>query len=268
MATTHGTGTSTGTGIRRDDGEDADALLRRLPGVQRFDLELVDATSLTPRMRRLRWSGAGLEHLRAEPGQDLMVEVPENGRSHFRRRYTIRHHHAPSATVDLDVLVHGDGPGARWASSVRPGARVEAIGPRGKVFLARDADWHLFCSDESGVPAALRMIEGLPPEAVALALLEVPDATEEQPVDARCDARIEWLHGLEPATRARLPEEIARLELPPGRGHAYVAGELHQVAAVREALVQRGLPAADIDHKPYWRAGVSNASHGEPLRTA
>ena len=46
--------------------------------------------------------------------------------------------------VDLDVVVHGDGPGARWAATTRPGDHIEAIGPRGKVALVEGAAWHLF----------------------------------------------------------------------------------------------------------------------------
>ena len=249
-------------------GEDADALVRRLPGVVRLDLDLVEAVALTPRMRRLRWRGEGVDTLSPKPGQDLMVAVPADGQAHFRRRYTIRHHDAAASHVDLDVLVHGDGPGARWAAGAQPGDHVEAIGPRGKIFLAEGADWHLFCADESGVPGAFAMMEALAPSSVALAVLEVADEAEEQPLDARCDARVAWVHGAgDHADATALIDALERVELPPGRGHAYLAGELRLVAAAREALLALGMDAGDIDHKAYWRRGVSNAAHGEPERT-
>ena len=51
----------------------------------------------------------------------------------------------------------------------------------------------------------------------------------------------------------------------PGRGHAYVAGEMKVVRAVTAALTARGLDRSAIDAKAYWRRGDANAPHGEPL---
>jgi NADPH-dependent ferric siderophore reductase len=56
------------------------------------------------------------------------------------------------------------------------------------------------------------------------------------------------------------------VELPAGSGHAYLAGELGVVAAMRRTLVERGLTPEQISAKPYWRAGRANAAHGEPER--
>jgi len=50
------------------------------------------------------------------------------------------------------------------------------------------------------------------------------------------------------------------------RGHAYLAGELGVVCELRRILLGRGLSADQISAKPYWRAGMANASHGEPER--
>lgn len=250
------------------DGEEASALLRRLPGVRAVDLELVDARLLTPRVRRLRFTGGGLDGLRAVAGQDLMVAVPASGRTHFRRRYTIRRLAPDVPAVDLDIVLHGEGPGARWAAAATVGARVEAIGPRGKIGLAEGASWHLFVGDESALPAIFSMIEALPSGAAALAVLEVAGADEQQQLEgSRCDVALRWLHRTSaPGTGTLLADEIAGLPLPRGHGHAYVFGELRQVAAARAGLIARGVDPEDIDHKAYWRLGVANAAHGEPAR--
>ncbi len=57
---------------------------------------------------------------------------------------------------------------------------------------------------------------------------------------------------------------LAAFELPSGIGHAYLFGEFHVVRALQDALLDRGLKPEQISHKPYWRAGLSNAEHGEP----
>lgn len=250
------------------DGEETSALLRRLPGVGALDLELVDARLLTPGVRRLRFTGDGLEHLGAFAGQDLMVAVPAPEHAHFRRRYTIRRLEPEVSAVDLDIVLHGEGPGAKWATTVRVGDRVEAIGPRGKIGLAEDASWHLFLGDESALPAIFTMIEALPSSAAAIAVLEVAGAEEEQqPEGPSCDVTLRWLHRTSaPGTGTLLADQLAELSLPSGHGHAYVFGELRQVSAARAVLIERGVDPKDIDHKAYWRLGVANAAHGEPQR--
>lgn len=252
----------------RDDGEQTSALLARLPGVHALTLEVVSTQVLTSSMRRLRLAGDGLETMDAFAGQDLMVTVPAPGRTHFRRRYTMRHLRQVAGEVDLDVVVHGEGPGARWATSATPGETVEAVGPRGKIGLAEHRDWHLFCGDESAVPAIFSMIEALPADSRAIVGLEVGGPDDElAPEDPRCQLALDWLHRTsEPGTGRALAEWVGQVTLPPGGGHAYVFGELHQVAAARAALVERGVDPVDIAHKAYWRRGTANAAHGEPRR--
>jgi NADPH-dependent ferric siderophore reductase len=101
-------------------------------------------------------------------------------------------------------------------------------------------------------------------------VLEVDGPDDEQPTIG-ADGRpldVRWLHrgGADPADAANLVAALGSLVLPSGRGQAYLAGELRVVAAMRDALVARGLDAAAIATKPYWRAGVANAAHGEPER--
>lgn len=252
---------------RPSDGESPSAILERLPGVEGFSLTLAEASMITPATRRLRFTGDGLSGLTVRPGQDLMVEVPAEGRRHFRRRYTIRRLDPAGSAVDLDIVLHGDGPGARWAAAIEPGDRVESIGPRGKIFLAEGVDWHLFCADEASLPATLAMIEALP-DATVIALVEV-DGPEDhlEPDGGPTGLVLHWLHRAEPAgIDPVMARAASTVELPPGRGHAYVFGELHRVAQARQALIDRGMDAARMDHKAYWRLGVANAAHGEPDR--
>ena len=60
-----------------------------------------------------------------------MLDVP--GERAVRRRYTIRRSDPVSGTLDIEVVLHGTGPFARWASHAAVGDRIEGIGPRGVV---------------------------------------------------------------------------------------------------------------------------------------
>jgi NADPH-dependent ferric siderophore reductase len=237
-------------------------------GATLWDLEVVETSDVAPGMRRIRLTAPGLDALAPEAGQDLMLAVPTDTDLHRRRRYTIRRFVPEALAVDIDIVLHGDGPGARWAVSTRPGDHIEAIGPRGKVVLTNDAEWHLFAGDESGIPATLAMIEALPNGSSAIALLEVPGRAEEQPVVAPggAVAEVRWLHRgqTEPGRPELLVDAVRDVAFPDGRGHAYLTGELEVVGAMRQALLARGLGTDQLSPKPYWRRGVANAPHGEP----
>jgi NADPH-dependent ferric siderophore reductase len=253
---------------------DSSALIARLGDVSQWDLEVVATLALTPSMRRIRCTAPGLAALSYQPGQDLMLSVPAagDGDTTFRRRYTIRSFDRSVPAVDLDVVLHGDGPAAAWAASARPGGRIEAIGPRGKVTVDPAADWHLFAGDDSAIPASLAMAESLPASRQAIVLLQV-GGVEDHQVARTADGRevpVEWVHradaGADPASGTELVAALRAVALPAGTGHAYLAGELGVVAQMRNVLLERGLAAEQISAKPYWRAGRANAAHGEPER--
>lgn len=251
---------------------ESSTLLQRLPGVERWELQVVERVPLTPSMVRVRLGAEGLDGLRYRPGQDLMLAVPAADGSTFRRRYTIRRLDRGSGVVDVDVVVHGegDGPGARWAAGAAPGDRVEALGPRGKIFVEETAGWHLFAGDDAFLPAAFAMAESLPADATCLVVLEVGDAADEQPLSLPegPGSVLHWLHrdGVAPGEGTALADALGTLALPAGRAHAYLGGELRAVAAMRAVLAGRGLEPAQLSPKPYWRRGVANAAHGEPER--
>jgi NADPH-dependent ferric siderophore reductase len=239
-----------------------------LAGTRRLHFEVSSTEQLTPHMQRLELTAPELEGFGYAPGQDVMLLVAAEGNRPVRRRYTIRHLDPARTLLTLDVVRHGDGPGERWIRSARPGDRIEGIGPRGKVTTAPDADWHLFMGDESALPAIFAMTESLPGDSVATAVIEVPEADDEQDLSAPARTRLTWLHRLggRPGEPAELAAEAAEVELLPGRGHAYLMGEARVVLALREVLTGRGLAADQISPKAYWGRGRANGGHGEPAR--
>src|SRR5450755_364576 len=241
-----------------------------LADTRRLRFEVAGTEQLTPHMQRLELTADELDGFTYAPGQDVMLLVAADGNRPVRRRYTIRHRDPARRLLTLDVVLHGDGPGERWVRSARPGDRIEGIGPRGKVTTLPAADWHLFMGDESALPAIFAMTESLPGDSVATVVLEVPDPADEQELNAPARTRMTWLHRLgRPAGEpADLVSEAAEVELPPGRGHAYLLGEARVVLALREALAARGLRQDQMSPKAYWGRGRANAGHGEPARDA
>ncbi len=249
---------------------DSSALLERLPGVSLLALEVVDTRARTPSMQRLQLTGPSLATFSHQAGQDVMVAVPAGDGTTFRRRYTIAGLVPDPPLLTLDVVLHGDGPGARWAAAARPGDRVEALGPRGKVTLDPGATHHLFVGDESALPAWAAMVGALGPGASATVVAEVggPEDQVDLPAGDGAAVTVQWCHRgpAAPGTSGLLAAAAAAVDLGGPAVHAYVAGELREVAEVRRVLAGRGLAPSQLSPKAYWRRGVANAAHGEPDR--
>jgi len=131
-----------------------------LASATRLDFEVVDSALRTPHMLLLRLTAPQLDGFGYLPGQDVMLLVAAEGNRPVRRRYTIRQLDVAERLLTLDIVLHGDGPGERWARSARSGDKIEGIGPRGKITTSATADWHLFIGDESALPAAFAIAEG------------------------------------------------------------------------------------------------------------
>jgi NADPH-dependent ferric siderophore reductase len=236
-----------------------------LPEPTTWHLDVAAVRDLTPRMRRVQLTSPGLDRFDYLAGQDMALTFRRVDAPPVRRRYTIRHFDRAHRHVDLDFVMHGDGPGMRWAQAARPGDSIEVVGPRGKITLVRDAPWHLFAGDATAVPGALAMMEAIPGDVPAVAFLQVDGREERQSVDGGRGQQITW-HYEQPALNgdAGLVAAVASAGLPQGRGHAYLAGEVALVTALKAALMSRGWAADDISAKAYWNRGRANAGHGEP----
>jgi NADPH-dependent ferric siderophore reductase len=203
-------------------------------------------------MRRLTVQCDALRAVVIRPAQDVEVLLREDSGRRVKRRYTIRTARPDAGEIDLDVLLHGHGPGSAWAAAARPGDEVQLQGPRGKLQLTA-ADWHLLIGDESALPAIAAISAALPAGEAAQAIIEVAGADDELPLAA--DVR--WVHrGERPAGHAELLEgALADHPLPPGRGHGYLLGETRAMVALRARLEARGLPHEAIFVKGYWNLG-------------
>jgi NADPH-dependent ferric siderophore reductase len=239
-----------------------------LAGTTRMRLEVVENRPLTPSMQQVVLSAPELAGFGHRAGQDLMLMVAVDGARPVRRRYTIRATDPARRLVTLGIVRHDGGPGERWVAAARPGDEIEGIGPRGKIFPVEGAAWHLFAGDFSALPAFFAMAGSLPAGQRATVILEVPGPGDEQDLAAAADAAVTWLHsgGRPPGDPSALARAVTDVALPPGTGHAYLAGEARLVLALREALAARGLPADRVSPKAYWGLGRANAAHGEPAR--
>jgi NADPH-dependent ferric siderophore reductase len=61
---------------------------------------------------------------------------------------------------------------------------------------------------------------------------------------------------------------MSEAERAASRGHAYLAGEVGLVLALKNSLLSRGWTPDQISAKAYWNRGRANAGNGEPEQRA
>ena len=216
-------------------------LVRRSPIHQAV---VVATADVTPRMRRVTVRAEAMVGLVLKPAQDVELHLHEESGRRVKRRYTIRAARPDAGELDLDVLLHGDGPGSRWGASARPGDEIGFQGPRGKLEL-RPAPHHLLVGDESALPAIAAIAATLPPDEASTALIEVDGADDRQDVGART---VRWVlrDGAPAGGSELLAAEIGDIEVTPG-AHAYLMGETRAMIALRAVLEgSRGRARRDL----------------------
>jgi NADPH-dependent ferric siderophore reductase len=180
------------------------------------------------------------------------------------RSYTARRQDPATGVVEIDFVLHGDGPAAAWAAAARPGA---VLGVAGSSPLGdRPAGHLLLAGDETALPAIGRILGAARPDARGVALIEVADAAEEQGLPAPPGVAVRWLlrGGTSPGTSTLLADAVAALERPAGEDlFAWVAAESAAVRTVRADLRGRwGLGRAQHHAIGYWRRGRAMSPSG------
>ncbi|WP_245177262.1 siderophore-interacting protein [Geodermatophilus sp. DF01_2] len=240
-------------------------------------------TDVTPSVRRVVLSATSAAAAAAGPTVSLLVprvgdpaprwpDVARDGRivwppgSHgvSLRSYTARRQDADRGEVEIDFVLHGDGPAAAWAAAAGPGAMIAAAG--GGPLGDRPAGWLLLAGDETALPAITRILATAAPSTRGVALVEVADAAEEQPLTAPEGVQVRWLHrdGTPPGESTLLADAVAALDRPAGDDlFAWVAAESAAVRAVRADLRGRwGLGRVQHHAIGYWRRGRAMAPAG------
>ncbi|MBP0444451.1 siderophore-interacting protein [Roseomonas sp. SSH11] len=239
-------------------------------------LRVLRVTALTPRMRRLTLSGEKLERFDADQ-MHVKILMPEKGAAPTwpgvspsgqpildgcgltRRTYTIRSLDLAAGTLDIDFVLHGEeSPGSRFAIRAEPGDWLGIMGPGGGT-IAADG-WTLLAGDETALPAIARGMEKMPADARGVALIEVADPAEEQPLRHPPGIALRWVHRNGAPYGERLLEAVRGVEWPEGESPTcWAACENATARALREHWGERcGLDRSRFRAVAYWRQGAAD----------
>lgn len=246
-------------------------------------LQVKRIVELSPSMRRITLTGDDLAGFHSASFDDhLKLMVPERRGASLElptlgpkglifaedkpkpamRDYTPRRYDPASNELDIDFVLHHEGPATDWATQAEPGHVVGIAGPRGSFIVPTAFDWHLLIGDETALPAISRRLEELP--AAAKAIVVVKTSTAAARVDLSTQAQLEthWVSATDPAVSgvSALEACVRKLGFPEGEGYVWAAGEFSDIKAVRQYLVDEvGIDKSRIRAASYWRKATPNS---------
>ena len=191
---------------------------------------------------------------------ELKESLPAD-RQPVTRHLTVRRYVPERHELWMDFVLHGDeGFAGPWAARARPGDRIIALGPGGTWSPDPGAVWTLIAADDAAVPAALAVLESLPPTARGEVVLEVGSPRDVLPVSAPAGMAVRWVFRQETAgdgvpALVRGVQEAAWPETPEGV-QVFAHGEREAMKALRaEFFARRGLDRAQVSLSGYWARG-------------
>ena len=245
-------------------------------------VEVIRTEPLTPHLLRVTLSGPELEGLDPGlPAASVRLLLPHHGElvvpawngNEFLctdgarpalRTLTPRRFDAERAELDVEVVLHGDGPMSTWAAAVQPGdpAAVSGTGRGYTVDPATPA--YLLVGDESALPAISVLLEALPVEATVTVLAEVarPDARFDLPTHP--GATVHWHDLAASAPGDALVAAVRDAEVALD-ARVWAAGEAAAVQRIRKHLFEeRGLVRSQCTVRGYWKHGRVGDADDDP----
>lgn len=243
--------------------------------IKRRRLQVLRVVDLTPRMRRITVGGPELagfvslgtdDHVKlffpqnAEERAALDAFDPSAGKTQGSlpqmRDYTPRRYDLDTLELDLDFVLHGDGPASTWAAQAKPGQFLYIGGPRGSMIVPDIFDSYLLIGDETALPAIARRLEGLAPNRRALVVVEVENGAEQQVLQSPAQVHVIWV--LREGRQDNLLRTVQQLDMPGGKLYAWVATESKVSRQIRKVLLEdKGLDQDFVKAVGYWKADGS-----------
>ena len=237
--------------------------------IKRRCLQVLRVVDITPRMRRITLGGEQLAGFISLGSDDhIKLLFPQNAAElaalqsptftikgedpqPAMRDYTPRRFDLALGELDIDFVLHGDGPASTWAEQAAVGQHLYIGGPRGSMIVPDIFDSYLLIGDETALPAIARRLEELPAGRTVLAVIEIADAAERQALQSAAEVEVIWLV----RGQADLLDTVRALTLPSGALYTFVAMETKLSRQVRRVLLDtHKLDEAFLKAVGYWRA--------------
>lgn len=159
-------------------------------------------------------------------------------------------------SLEVEVVLHGEGPLSTWAGS-RPVGSETAVSGTGRGYTVDpDATAFVLAGDESAIPAISVLLDALAPSTTVTVLIEADAPVVPVTLPDHPGATVTWL-GRADGARPGDPvtAAFAALDLDPDV-RIWAAGEAAGVHRLRQHLFdERGIARAHAVVRGYWKVG-------------
>jgi NADPH-dependent ferric siderophore reductase len=246
-------------------------------------VEVVDVRFLSPRLVSITLTGgpdgaldgfhigAPAQHVKLLiPGADHhTVAIPQAGANgpvwpedQLRpavRTYTPRRFDPTTGTLEIQFVVHGDGPASAWAERAMPGDQLAVAGPGGRFPLELTCGPWVIAGDESAIPAIGTLLEALPADATADVYIETEGRADEIEMPLNDLSQLHWLLRAGATDTGSLLHHTLRTAPITPETNVWVACEATAVRRIRHTLLDSvDLNVGQLVTRGYWRAGEAN----------
>lgn len=226
---------------------------------------VVSREQLTPQMVRIQlapqpgntWvsTGVGDEFIHVDVGAQTL-----DADGHSERHYTVSR--VVQGGLELEVFLHGDGEGARWARSCAPGDLVNISDAMAYYSPPEDAQLRVLVGDLTALPAITRILADAAPTERFAVVVESSSAHERRDLPSAAHVDVEWRiggNGIGPSMVCDALRSLDQRGLLTNDSYVWVACESKASRQARALLRKEiGLPISRQRIVGYWHADLDH----------
>jgi NADPH-dependent ferric siderophore reductase len=229
---------------------------------------MVRVTFTSPELADFAWNGPAA-HIKLFFGQTGAPGESSSAAGDSRpvaRTYTPRRFDREARELDVEFILHGEGPASLWAAQAATGQTLTVAGPGRNYVIDPSAEWYLLAGDDTAIPAISTILEALPASARPRVFIEVVDGDDEIELPRHPHATVTWLHRGPDPTHAGGPLEatLRNYAMPEGDGRIYLACEAGAMRRIRaHLLMDKTINRAHVITRGYWKLGATDHPDGD-----
>ncbi|MBV7441342.1 siderophore-interacting protein [Weeksellaceae bacterium TAE3-ERU29] len=199
--------------------------------------------------KRVRFQGDSLKNIDWKPAQEIEFRVTNTEYRH----YTPSVWNAEKGYVDVIFYLHGKGVGSNWARNLKPGDKINLIGPGGKFIFAKNTSHIVMLGDETTLGAFYGMQQMITDNHQFTCVLEV------------CEEAKDWANkiGLQADSLVTIPSKKGKVLMDwlhsflhnnstAQTSDYYISGNARTIQNLKKILLAQKISIKNIYTKPYW----------------
>jgi ferric-chelate reductase (NADPH) len=189
------------------------------------------------------------------PGQKIQLVLSQE--SYLMRTYTPISWDNFSGHSKILVYLHGDAPGANWASRVQVGDHISMLPPRNSIDLLEIASPTLCIGDETSIGLAKALIDHVGMADGVHMIFEVSDINEARIALAHLDIHHARLIQKRPnnAHFSQIKQLIHDVMMQIAPKHYIFTGSAHSIQQLTQSLKRMVSGTAKFEIRAYWAEG-------------